>query len=121
MNNDGLQDIYLACDYGTDRMYFNNGDGTFREVTEKAIGYDTKEGMNAEIADYDNDGWMDIYVTNIYDEYMKRVQRHAVAQTAGDGTFTGICRRKPAPASRSGDGARSSAISIMTAGSISSW
>ena len=28
-NNDGLQDVYLACDYGTDRIFFNNGDGTF--------------------------------------------------------------------------------------------
>ena len=28
-NNDGLQDIYLACDYGTDQLFFNNGDGTF--------------------------------------------------------------------------------------------
>ena len=35
-NNDGRQDIYLACDYGTDRLYFNNGDGTFTDVTEKA-------------------------------------------------------------------------------------
>ncbi|HEV8131237.1 MAG TPA: VCBS repeat-containing protein, partial [Acidobacteriota bacterium] len=70
-NNDGWQDIYLACDYGTDRIFFNNGDGTFRDATEKAIGYDTKKGMNAEVADYDNDGWLDIYVTNITDEYMK--------------------------------------------------
>ena len=34
-NNDGLQDVYLACDYGTDRIFFNNGDGTFRDATEK--------------------------------------------------------------------------------------
>ena len=35
LNNDGLQDLYLACDYGTDRIYFNNGDGAFRDTTEK--------------------------------------------------------------------------------------
>ena len=90
LNNDGLQDIYLACDYGTDRMYFNKGDGTFREVTEKAIGYDTKKGMNVDIADYDNDGWMDIYVTNIYDEYMKEC--NMLWHNNGDGTFTDLSK-----------------------------
>ena len=89
-NNDGLQDIYLACDYGTDRMYLNNGDGTFREVTEKAIGYDTKKGMNVDIADYDNDGWLDIYVTNITDEYMKEC--NMLWHNNGDGTFTDLSK-----------------------------
>ncbi len=90
LNNDGLQDVYLACDYGTDRMFFNNGDGTFREVTEKAIGYDTKKGMNVDIADYDNDGWMDIYVTNITDEYMKEC--NMLWHNNGDGTFTDLSK-----------------------------
>ncbi len=90
LNNDGLQDIYLACDYGTDRMFFNNGDGTFREVTEKAIGFDTKKGMNADLADYDNDGWMDIYVTNITDEYMKEC--NMLWHNNGDGTFTDLSK-----------------------------
>ena len=85
-NNDGLQDIYLACDYGTDRIFFNNGDGTFRDVTEKAIGFDTKKGMNVDVADYDNDGWLDIYVTNITDEYMKEC--NMLWHNNDDGTFT---------------------------------
>jgi len=90
LNNDGLQDIYLACDYGTDRMYLNNGDGTFREVTEKAIGFDTKKGMNVDIADYDNDGLLDIYVTNITDEYMKEC--NMLWHNNGDGTFTDLSK-----------------------------
>jgi hypothetical protein len=90
LNNDGWQDIYLACDYGTDRMYFNNRDGTFSEVTAKAIGFDTKKGMNADIADYDNDGWMDIYVTNITDEYMKEC--NMLWHNNGDGTFTDLSK-----------------------------
>jgi hypothetical protein len=89
-NNDGRQDIYMACDYGTDRLYLNNGDGTFREVTEHAVGYDTKKGMNAEVADYDNDGWLDIYVTNITDEYMKEC--NMLWHNNGDGTFTDVAR-----------------------------
>jgi hypothetical protein len=87
-NNDGFQDIYLACDFGTDHIFLNNGDGTFREVTAKATGWDTKKGMNVDVADYNNDGWLDIYVTNIYDEYMKECAM--LWQNMGDGTFADV-------------------------------
>jgi hypothetical protein len=87
-NNDGFQDIYLACDFGTDHVFLNNGDGTFREVTEKATGWDTKKGMNVDVADYNNDGWLDIYVTNIYDDYMKECAM--LWQNMGDGTFADV-------------------------------
>jgi len=86
--NNGLQDIYLACDFGTDHIFLNSGDGTFREVTEKATGWDTKKGMNVDVADYNNDGWLDIYVTNIYDDYMKECAM--LWQNMGDGTFTDV-------------------------------
>ncbi len=68
---DGDDDLYVACDFGTDRFFVNNGDGTFRDATKEAIGIDTKKGMNAEWGDYDNDGWLDVFVTNITDEYMR--------------------------------------------------
>ncbi len=91
LNNDGWQDIYIAADYGTDRMYFNNGNGTFSEVTTKAMGgFDTRKGMNAEIGDYDNDGWLDIYVTNITDEYMKEC--NMLWHNNADGTFTDVSK-----------------------------
>ena len=89
-NNDGLQDVYLACDYGTDRIFFNNGDGTFRDATEKSIGFDTRKGMNVDVADYDNDGWLDIYVTNITDEYMKEC--NMLWHNNHDGTFTDVSK-----------------------------
>jgi hypothetical protein len=89
-DNDGLQDVYLACDYGTDRIFFNNGDGTFRDATEKSIGFDTKKGMNAEVADYNNDGFLDVYVTNITDEYMKEC--NMLWHNNGDGTFTDLSK-----------------------------
>ena len=89
-NNDGLQDVYLACDYGTDRIFFNNGDGTFTEKTQTAIGFDTRKGMNVDIADYDNDGWLDIYVTNITDEYMKEC--NMLWHNNHDGTFTDVSK-----------------------------
>src|SRR6476646_9256224 len=89
-NNDGLQDIYIACDYGTDHVFMNNGNGTFREVTDKSTGWDTKKGMNVDVADYDNDGWLDIYVTNITDEYMKEC--NMLWHNSGDGTFTDVAK-----------------------------
>ncbi len=63
-DNDGDQDLYVAADFGTDRLFRNEGDGTFRDVTEKATGIDTKKGMNVDWADYDNDGLQDLYVVN---------------------------------------------------------
>jgi tetratricopeptide (TPR) repeat protein len=91
-NNDGCQDVYLAVDYGTDRLFFNkcDGTGTFVEVTETAIGYDTRKGMNVDIGDYDRDGWLDIYVTNITDEYMKEC--NMLWHNNGDGTFTDLSK-----------------------------
>ena len=95
-NRDGFQDLYVAADYGTDWLYMNNGDGTFRDVTESAIGIDTKKGMNAEVADYDNDGWLDVYVTNITDEYMKECNmlwhNNGDWGGAGGGTFTDLSK-----------------------------
>lgn len=70
-DNDGDQDLYIACDFGTDRFFENRGDGTFVDITEEAMGIDTKKGMNVDWGDYDNDGLFDIYVTNITDEYMR--------------------------------------------------
>jgi hypothetical protein len=90
-DNDGDQDVYLACDYGTDRYFVNNGNGTFTDATEKALGgFDTKKGMNVDVADYDNDGWLDVYVTNITDEYMKEC--NMLWHNNGDGTFTDLSR-----------------------------
>ncbi|NJL28274.1 MAG: CRTAC1 family protein [Thermoanaerobaculia bacterium] len=68
---DGDEDLYVAADFGTDRFFRNNGDGTFSDVTKTAIGIDTKKGMNADWGDFDNDGLFDVFVTNITDEYMK--------------------------------------------------
>lgn len=89
-DNDGWQDFYLANDYGTDRIFFNNKNGTFRDTTEKSLGFDTKKGMNVDVADYDNDGFLDIYVTNITDEYMKEC--NMLWHNNGDGTFTDLSK-----------------------------
>ncbi len=55
----------MAYDGQPDRLYHNQGDGTFTEVTEQ-MGLYNPEGraMGVGSADYNNDGWMDIYVAN---------------------------------------------------------
>jgi len=65
VNNDGLQDIYTANDFGSDMLFLNQGNGTFDNVTDHVFGGDTKKGMNVDLGDFDNNGWLDIYVTNI--------------------------------------------------------
>jgi hypothetical protein len=89
-DGDGDEDLYVACDFGTDRFYVNNGDGTFTDWTEKAIGIDTKKGMNAEWGDFDGDGRPDIFVTNITDDYMR--EGNFLWRNNGDLTFTDMSR-----------------------------
>ena len=72
IDNDGWPDIYCANDFGTDQVFINQRDGTFRNVTDVAFGQDTKKGMNVDFGDFDGNGWLDIYVTNITtDEYLQ--------------------------------------------------
>jgi len=90
-DNDGDLDVYFANDFGQDKLYRNNGDGTFTDVTMESIGVDTKKGMNAEFGDYDNDGYLDIYVTNIMtQEYL--MEGNIFYRNNGDGTFVDISR-----------------------------
>ena len=89
-NNDGWDDLYVACDFGTDRFFVNNGDGTFKDMTETAVGFDSKKGMNVDWGDFDNDGLLDIYVTNITDDYMR--EGNFLWHNNGNLTFSDIGR-----------------------------
>lgn len=89
-NNDGWDDLYVACDFGTDRFFVNNGNGTFADKTETAIGFDTKKGMNSDWGDFDNDGLLDIYVTNITDDYMR--EGNFLWHNNGNLTFSDVSR-----------------------------
>ena len=62
-NNDGYPDLFLS-NYGTDVLLKNNGNGTFTDVTKKAgVGGGEKDfSVGAAWFDYDNDGYLDLYV-----------------------------------------------------------
>ena len=64
------------------RLYHNNGDGTFTDVTEKAGLRGHTYGMAVAVGDYDNDGRPDLYVTSF--------GRNILYHNNGDGTFTDV-------------------------------
>lgn len=66
-DNDGNEDLYITYLDGA-VLYRNNGDGTFTDVTAKAgVGNLGRWGTSAAFGDYDNDGFLDLYVANYVD------------------------------------------------------
>lgn len=95
VNNDGRLDLYLCRFNATNRLYINQGDGTF---TEQAHGYglDVKDAtVMATFGDYDRDGWLDVFVqTNVLDAVAApEGQRDYLFHNNGDGTFTSVGER----------------------------
>ena len=95
-NNDGWLDIFFTNGAAIpsleksdssywNRLFRNNGDGTFTDVTEKAglqgIGY----SMGVAAGDYDNDGFVDLYVTG--------VNHNQLFHNNGDGTFSDVTEK----------------------------
>jgi hypothetical protein len=86
-NRDGWPDIYVACDSTPSILYRNNKDGTFTDVAPDAyVAYSEdgheQAGMGSTVADYDNDGWPDLFKTNFSDD------RSSLYHNSQDGTFT---------------------------------
>ncbi|MBI5280556.1 MAG: CRTAC1 family protein [Candidatus Solibacter usitatus] len=100
-NNDGFQDIYFVTGVWTrnvsdnegrdlrgklsGRLYRNNGNGTFADVTEKAGVGSQVFGSGCSAADYDNDGFADLYLLN----YGANTLYH----NNGNGTFTDVSKQ----------------------------
>ncbi len=92
-DKDGYQDIFVANDKDVipNTLYKNLGNGSFQDVTI-ASGMDLEmDGMSATIDDFNRDGWLDIYITNIYPPvFSGSVIGNAFMRNNGDGTFSNI-------------------------------
>ncbi len=109
--NDGDQDLYVANDYGRNNLY-RNENGHFSDVAQDAGVEDISAGMSVSWGDYNHDGQMDLYVSNMWSSAGKRItyqrkfqpgttdrtrsdfQRHArgnsLFMNRGDGTFRDV-------------------------------
>ena len=92
-DNDGWLDIFMLCGKrmdsptpeATNRLYKNNRDGTFTDVTEKAGLKHTGWASAVTVGDYNNDGFEDIFVTYYGQNILYR--------NNGDGTFTDVTKQ----------------------------
>jgi len=117
VNKDGWQDIYVSNDFfEKDYLYLNQQDGTFAEVLEEQIQEISLSSMGADMADVNNDGYPEIFVTdmlpatnarmktktnfenwnkyqkNLRTGYYRQFSRNAFQLNNGDGTFSELGR-----------------------------
>lgn len=84
-NNDGLMDVFIPNgDNRPNSLFRNTGNGQFVKVTTGAIATDAFNSVGAAWGDYNNDGFMDLYVANASN------QNDNLYKNNGDGTFTAI-------------------------------
>jgi enediyne biosynthesis protein E4 len=95
-DNDGLIDVLLvngatfeilsnpSLPRPSSRLFRNNGDGTFTDVTQESGLINDGWGVGVTIGDYDNDGFRDVFITNF--------GANALFHNNGDGTFTNVTR-----------------------------
>ncbi|MCK0144940.1 VCBS repeat-containing protein [Arenibacter sp. F26102] len=69
LNNDGWLDLYISNDYNEqDYLYINSQNGTFKESLEEYVGHTSMFSMGSDIADINNDGFMDIMTLDMLPE-----------------------------------------------------
>lgn len=82
INNDGYPDIYVSNDfYERDYLYINNQDGTFTESVENWTSHTSQSSMGADMADINNDGKLDVFVTDMLPEHNKRLKETTQFET----------------------------------------
>ena len=99
IDNDADSDLYVCNDFGDEvqpnRLWINNRDGGFTDVTESSGSGFEMSCMGVAIGDYDTDGFLDLYLTNIGDNVLLRnlgaTEPHTFADTAAlAGTTIGV-------------------------------
>ncbi len=86
-DNDGDEDIVAVGTYQPHALYRNNGDGTFTDVAEQAGIADPRGGWGSLFADYNNDGYLDLYITR---GGWSGAAENTLYHNNGDGTFTDV-------------------------------
>jgi len=86
-DNDGFTDVFVANDSVRQSLFRNKGDGTFEDIAVlSGAAYDedgkTFAGMGVDCADYDNDGYIDVFITTLSNE------KYAFYRNNGDLSFT---------------------------------
>ncbi len=83
-DQDGDLDLWDINDFGADRLYRNNDDGTFTDVTlQLGIDREGAGGMGGAVGDIDNDGWLDTFITNYYNDSLYRNTGAGFVETFG--------------------------------------
>ena len=76
-DQDGWPDLYVSNDFNSpDYFYFNNGDGTFRESSQKVLKHTALYGMGADAADFNNDGLLDLMQLDMTPEDNRRSKKN---------------------------------------------
>ncbi len=100
-DNDGYKDLFVSRTFKPNQLFHNNGDGTFADVTgQSGLGEDSCTTVAA-WADYDNDGYLDLYVGRYMDPrkhipttfYSRNGEPNQLYHNNGDGTFTNVTER----------------------------
>ena len=69
VNNDGWTDLYVTNDfYAPDFLFINNQDGTFKNIIDKAVGHMSYYSMGVDVADINNDSFLDVFVVDMVAE-----------------------------------------------------
>ena len=111
ISGDGLQDLYVANDFGENALYINQGDRFRDEARERGV-IDPGNGMGVSYGDFDNDGDLDIHVTNMSSTAGNRILArlmpgasagsavlkklaagNSIFENLGDGTFRNVAQR----------------------------
>lgn len=98
-DNDGDLDLFIVqgggSTLGNDVLYRNDGNGVFTKMTSNGVGplvNDRQPGGGCAWADYDNDGWLDLYVANpgLSTSGAESGRRNLLYHNNGDGSFTPV-------------------------------
>jgi tetratricopeptide (TPR) repeat protein len=92
INNDGLLDLFVGNENGPAELFLNKGDGTFENIAVSAgvAGDGSVFAKGVAAADYDNDGYMDLYVSNL-------MGRNLLYHNNHDNTFTEVALQAGVP------------------------